>query len=207
MEPAGRKGNRQPHQPPYPSAAQVLAYAVAECSAPCSLRFRQIAPATSTMTMPMIPRTTSPPCPPLANCGAMPSDLKRPSRPTPTGPLKNACNPGCTAGSVAITSPAIQPSKPAPAHTSAGSRVSKAMISAAPATIRGTLMASPMTSSGMLPLAAAATDDVVEAHHDVGDRHDLHGRPQMRRRVHAALVLLFRHQQLCRDHEQRQSTD
>ena len=31
------------------------------------------------------------------------------------------------------------------------------MISAAPATIRGTLMARPMTSSGMLPLAAAAT--------------------------------------------------
>src|SRR5438046_3157858 len=157
MQPAGRKGNRQPHQPPYPSAAQVLAYAVAECSAPCSLRFRQLAPAARTMPRPIVPRTTRPPCPPLANCGAMPSDLRSPSRPTPIGPLKNACNAGCTAGSVAITSPAIQPSRPAPAHTKAGSRVSKAMISAAPATIRGTLMASPMTSSGMLPLAAAAT--------------------------------------------------
>ncbi len=35
-----------------------------------------------------------------------------------------------------------------------------------------------MISSGVLPLAAAGDrDDVVEAHHDVGDRHDLHGRP------------------------------
>src|SRR6185369_15079821 len=58
---------------------------------------------------------------------------------------------------VAITSPAIQPSRPAPAHTSAGRRVSSAMISAAPATISGTLMARPRTSKGMLPLAAAAT--------------------------------------------------
>ena len=33
----------------------------------------------------------------------MPSDLRSPSRPAPTGPLKNACNAGCTAGSVAIT--------------------------------------------------------------------------------------------------------
>src|SRR5258705_8034447 len=109
------------------------------------------------MMMPIIPRTTSPPCPLLANCGAMPSDLSSPSRPIPTGPLKNACSAGCTAGSVAITSPAIQPSRPAPAQTRAGSRVSSAMISAAPATIRGTLMASPRTSKGMLPLAAAAT--------------------------------------------------
>ena len=76
---------------------------------------------------------------------------------TPTGPLKNARRYGTIAGSVAMTSPATQPSKAAPAHTRPGMRVSSAMISAAPATIKGTLIARPITSRGMLPLAAAAT--------------------------------------------------
>ena len=48
------------------------------------------------------------------------------------------CSIGAMPGSVAITSPAIQPSSAAPAQTSTGSRASSAMINAAPATISGT---------------------------------------------------------------------
>ena len=82
------------------------------------------------------------------------------------------------------------------------------MISAAPATIRGTLIARPSTSSGTLPLAAAATAitlsrlitmsaiaTICTAAHRCDAASD------------AFLVLVFRHQQLCRDHEQRQATD
>jgi len=56
-----------------------------------------------------------------------------------------------------MTSPAIQPSNAAPAQTRIGSLLSTAMIRAAPATIKGMLMASPRINSGTLPLAAAAT--------------------------------------------------
>src|ERR1043166_3179932 len=55
-----------------------------------------------------------------------------------------------------MTSPTIQPSRPAPAQTKIGKRSSSAMISAAPATMSGMLMPRPMTSSAMLPPAAAA---------------------------------------------------
>ena len=44
-------------------------------------------------------------------------------------------------------------------------------------------------------------DHIVEAHYDVGDRHDLYRGPQMRRRLHALLVLLFGHQQFRGDHK------
>ena len=50
-------------------------------------------------------------------------------------------------------------------------------------------------------------DHVVEAHHDVGDRHDLHRGPQMRRGFYAFLILFLRHQQFRGDHDQRQSAD
>ena len=82
------------------------------------------------------------------------------------------------------------------------------MISAAPATIRGMLIARPRISSGTLPLAAAATAITLSrliTMSAIDD--DLHRRPQMRRGMDAVLVLLLRHQQLCRDHEQRQAAD
>ena len=72
------------------------------------------------------------------------------------------------------------------------------MISAAPATISGMLMPSPMRMSAKLfRRRRRDRDDVVEAHDDVGDRDDPHRAPQMFDRLDAVVVLVFRHQQLA----------
>src|SRR6266566_4645021 len=86
-----------------------------------------------------------------------------------------------------MTSPTIQPSSAAPAHTRIGKRSSSAMISAAPA-----------TSSGR------DGDHVVEAHDDIGDGDDLHRPPEMLRCFGLVLVWIVRHQQFGRDVEQRE---
>src|SRR3954469_11123805 len=121
------------------------------------LRRRQMEPTTSTTTTPRAAQRYSPPPPPWANCGGIRKAPSMLSSEAPNGPSNSVCSLGAMPGSVAITSPAIQPSSAAPAHTRTGSFASSAMISAAPATIKGTLMARPSTSKGALPLAAAAT--------------------------------------------------
>ena len=55
---------------------------------------------------------------------------------------------------------------------------SSAMISAAPAMISGMLLASPKISKRQAAVGGGRNrDDVVEAHHDVGDDDDLHRGP------------------------------
>ena len=72
-------------------------------------------------------------------------------------PPSNLCSRGAIAGSVAITSPPIQPSNAAPSHTRIGIRSRIIMISAAPAIIIGMLTALERINSESWPFAAAAT--------------------------------------------------
>ena len=91
-----------------------------------------------------------------------------------------------------MMSPAIQPSNAPPAQTSTRKRSSSAIRIALPAMISGTLVARPKMISVVLmrrgvrqidPRRRALgrrrnRDDVVEAHHDVGDGDDAHRAPE-----------------------------
>ena len=179
------------------------------CAALLSLRRRQIEPTTSTTTTPSKAQQ-------IFGAAAAMGEMRRDAQATPSivsseapnGPSNSACSFGAIAGSVAMTSPAIQPSSAAPAQTRIGSLSSSAMISAAPATIRGMLIARPRTSSGTLPLAAAATAMTLSRLMTMSATTTIcTACPQMRGRLDAVLVLVLRHQQLCRDHDQREAAD
>src|ERR1700674_5743893 len=103
-----------------------------------------------------------------------------------------------------MTSPAIQPSSAAPAHTKIGRRLSSAMISAAPATISGMLIARPRINSGALPLAAAATAITLSRLMTISATTTI---CTAAHRCDASLILLFGHQQFRGDHKQRQPAD
>jgi hypothetical protein len=64
-------------------------------------------------------------------------------------------------GSVAIVSPAIQPSTPEPAHATAGTKLRSESMKAAPRMVAGTVTESPITTSTAFPSAAAALNMAV----------------------------------------------
>ena len=101
-----------------------------------------------------------------------------------------------------MMSPATQPSSAPPPQTSTRKRSSSAIRIALPATISGTLVASPKMISVVLIAGGMREvdlrrrgfrrrrngDHVVEAHHDVGDGDDAHRAPQRLRALDAAVV-------------------
>ena len=100
-----------------------------------------------------------------------------------------------------MISPATQPSSAAPAQTRIGYRSSTAISIALPAMISGTLVARPKMISVVLMRQRMRhvdphrrglgrrrdRDDVVEAHHDVGDGDDAHRAPEVVAAFDAAL--------------------
>ena len=75
------------------------------------------------------------------------------------------------------------PASAAPAHTRIGRRVEQRHDQRSSRDDQGNADRKPEDQQRNAAIGGGGDrDDVVEAHHDVGDRHDLHRRPQMRRR-------------------------